>query len=328
MAFFDEYPYSNLHNVNLDWVLQKVKEWGQMVEDNNTRFESLEQANEDFKAYVTNYIENLDYQTAIDDKLDRMFESGVLGEYLQPYVSPVVTTWLDEHITEPTGVVIDTSLTVAGACADAKVVGDKLQRLENNLITDDMKFAILNCFRKVGFIEDSIAYRQLQIALYGYSFRYANLSDIATSVGYESISVVDGTVTSVSVQTFAVLTYNKNYLRLHFTTQSTRFAFKSEGSDFLCTDGNTIFRFRLSGNKYTAENLGSGSTIITRYNGFSNPALNKLYYISLENNTLKLSDEDNLLMTISNANTIGYWGADNELGRLYKFSEVEIIENE
>ena len=130
MPFFDKYPYTNFHNVNLDWVLERVKEWGQMVEDNNTRFENLEQANEDFKEYVTNYLENLDVQAAIDDKLDRMFASGVLGEYLQPYVSPVVTTWLDQHITEPTGVVIDNSLTVSGACADAKATGDRIKPVE------------------------------------------------------------------------------------------------------------------------------------------------------------------------------------------------------
>lgn len=156
MAFFDKYPYSNLHNVNLDWVLERVKEWGQMVEDNNTRFENLEQANEDFKAYVTNYIENLDYQSAIDDKLDRMFESGVLGEYLQPYVSPVVTTWLGEHITEPTGVVIDTSLTVAGACADAKATGLALGKVKGIAelfgFSDISKQALLDCFVNVAWI--------------------------------------------------------------------------------------------------------------------------------------------------------------------------------
>lgn len=126
MGFFDRYPYTNWHNVNLDWVLERVKEWGQMVEDNNTRFENLLQANEAFKEYVTNYLQNLDVQAEIDDKLDRMLESGILTEYFQPYISSATSTWLDEHITEPEGVIIDSSLTVAGACADAKTVGDIL----------------------------------------------------------------------------------------------------------------------------------------------------------------------------------------------------------
>lgn len=153
MPFFDKYPYTNFHNVNLDWVLERVKEWGELVEQNNIAFQNLEQANEDFKRYVTNYIENLDYQVAIDDKLDRMFESGVLGEYLQPYVSPVVTTWLDENITEPTGVIIDSSLTVAGACADAKAVGDLIVSLENVVLTTEAKNALLDCFLHLGWID-------------------------------------------------------------------------------------------------------------------------------------------------------------------------------
>lgn len=156
MPFFDKYPYTNFHNVNLDWILERVKEWGQMVEDNNTRFENLEQANADFKEYVTNYIENLDYQAAIDDKLDRMFESGVLGEYLQPYVSPVVTTWLDQHITEPEGVVIDSSLTVAGAAADAEATGYEIGRIRGIAelygFSDTSKQALLDCFINVAWI--------------------------------------------------------------------------------------------------------------------------------------------------------------------------------
>lgn len=155
MPFFDQYPYTNFHNVNLDWVLERVKEWGELVEQNNIAFQNLEQANEDFKSYVTNYLENLDVQAQIDDKLDRMFESGELTDYLQPYVSSTVTTWLDENITEPTGVVIDASLTVAGACADAKATGDAI----NNLIPDTLSLKtrnlLLSMFSKIGFITDS-----------------------------------------------------------------------------------------------------------------------------------------------------------------------------
>ena len=129
MPFFDKYPYTNFHNVNLDWVLERVKEWGALVEQNNTAFHELEEANEAFKNYVTSYFENLDVQEEINNKLDSMLESGVLTEYLQPYVSPAVSEWLSENITEPTGVVIDKSLTVDGACADSKVTGDNINAM-------------------------------------------------------------------------------------------------------------------------------------------------------------------------------------------------------
>lgn len=154
MGFFDFFPYTNFHNVNLDWVLQRVKEWGELVEANDTAFHELEEANASFKAYVESYLENLDIQDEIDDKLDRMFESGVLGEYLQPYVSPVVTTWLDENITQPTGVVIDSSLTVSGACADAKAVGDRIKPLEYTG-EDYFKTSLINCLQKMVFIDST-----------------------------------------------------------------------------------------------------------------------------------------------------------------------------
>lgn len=152
MGFFDRYPYTNWHNVNLDWVLERVKEWGQMVEANDQAFKDLEEANASFKEYVTNYLQDLDVQEAIDDKLDRMFEDGTLGEYLQPYVSPAVTTWLEENITEPEGVVIDSSLTVAGAAADAKATGDRLLNIASDTLNSTARNALLNMFRQIGYI--------------------------------------------------------------------------------------------------------------------------------------------------------------------------------
>lgn len=45
-------------------------------------------------------------------------------------MAPTITTWLAEHIIQETGYVLDTSLTVANAAADAKAVGDKIAALK------------------------------------------------------------------------------------------------------------------------------------------------------------------------------------------------------
>lgn len=164
MGFFDRYPYTNWHNVNLDWVLERVKEWGEMVEANDQAFKDLEEANASFKVYVENYLQDLNIQEQIDDKLDRMLEDGTLTPYLQPYVSTAVTEWLEEHITEPVGVVIDSSLTVAGAAADAKAVGDKINEIDN----DNIKQALLACFNNVAWKSDNAPFfmEWLRTALY------------------------------------------------------------------------------------------------------------------------------------------------------------------
>lgn len=154
MGFFDRYPYTNWHNVNLDWVLERVKEWGQMVEANDQAFKDLEEANASFKEYVTNYLQDLDIQAQIDDKLDRMFESGELTNYLQPYVSETVTDWLEDHITEPVGVVIDSSLTVEGAAADAKATGDKIKE---TMFNTNAKRILIECLKNLSWYKEGLA---------------------------------------------------------------------------------------------------------------------------------------------------------------------------
>ena len=164
MGFFDRYPYTNWHNVNLDWVLERVKEWGEMVEANDQAFKDLEEANASFKKYVENYLQNLNIQAQIDDKLDRMLEDGTLTPYLQPYVSASVTEWLEENITEPVGVVIDSSLTVAGAAADAKETGNRI----SSIFTNNAKSILMNAFRYLAWIDNSgkMIYDNLQTALF------------------------------------------------------------------------------------------------------------------------------------------------------------------
>ena len=76
--------------------------------------------------YVNTYFENLDVQPEIDKKLDEMAESGALLNVIKPSVIDEVNNWLTEHITNPTNPVIDSSLSIKGAAADAKVVGERL----------------------------------------------------------------------------------------------------------------------------------------------------------------------------------------------------------
>ena len=164
MGFFDRYPYTNWHNVNLDWVLKRVKEWGELVEANNQAFQDLEAANESFKEYVTNYLEGLDVQEEINNKLDEMLNSGVLTEHFLPFISTDVSNWLDEHITQPTTPVIDDSLTIDGAAANALTVGQRLTSLNdsiNNLpdiiFSERAKTALLELLRHIGVWDNELA---------------------------------------------------------------------------------------------------------------------------------------------------------------------------
>ena len=82
-----------------------------------------------FTSYIYEYFENLDVQVEINAKLDEMARSGELTAIVAPAVEPLiphyVSDWLEDNIT-PTTPAIDSSLTVEGAGADSKTVGDAL----------------------------------------------------------------------------------------------------------------------------------------------------------------------------------------------------------
>lgn len=155
--FENKYPYTDFNEYNLDWVIVRIKQltdewvsyktqmdadWLEMRNDWSSMKEDLEE----LKTFITTYFDNLDVQEEINNKLDQMAEDGsllaVIKDTVESKTATTTTAWLTEHITEPEGVVIDTSLTVAGACADAKATGDRISDVNNAL--DDERITRLN----------------------------------------------------------------------------------------------------------------------------------------------------------------------------------------
>lgn len=81
-------------------------------------------------------------------------------------VPQYVTAWLEENITQPTTPVVDTSLSVSGAAADAKATGDAINAKTG--LSNEAKQALLACFENVAWInEDGQDYVDaLEAALY------------------------------------------------------------------------------------------------------------------------------------------------------------------
>lgn len=77
---FDKYPYTNFHELNLDWIIEQVqnalKQWEQVEKDWNTLHD-----------YVMDYFANLDVSQEISKKLDAMMKDGSLEEIIAPYVN-------------------------------------------------------------------------------------------------------------------------------------------------------------------------------------------------------------------------------------------------
>ena len=73
--------YTNFHELNQDWFLSEfnkvLKEWAEMKKS----FTNLNQAFNDLHDYVHDYFKNLDVQEEINNKLNDMFNKGLLDKY-------------------------------------------------------------------------------------------------------------------------------------------------------------------------------------------------------------------------------------------------------
>lgn len=79
---FSNFPYTDFHNLNLDWILETVK-------DLDTKWDAYYTQWNKWQTDVQNYIDNLDYIAAIDNYLDALKASGEL--------SNIIDTWLTEY---------------------------------------------------------------------------------------------------------------------------------------------------------------------------------------------------------------------------------------
>ena len=83
MGIFRQFPYSNFHDMNLDWL---IRSWLDYKAEMDLNFDNLSDAVNALKEYVENYFDNLDIQDEINNKIDEMVEDGtfeiLLGRYL------------------------------------------------------------------------------------------------------------------------------------------------------------------------------------------------------------------------------------------------------
>lgn len=92
MAYNYEYPYVDPHRYNADWILKEVK---RLV----TEFARLDIDFVELKTYVMDYFKNLDLTQEVSDKIEQMYEDGVLEDILlQTYAKMYYVPAVDKHI--------------------------------------------------------------------------------------------------------------------------------------------------------------------------------------------------------------------------------------
>ena len=114
MALFENFPYTNLHDLNLDWVLSTIRkliaEWAAYQEAMNKNFRDLEEAFISLRQYVMDYFDNLDLDDAVTAAvravLEEMIEDGTIEELIAEYIKniggggQVTVNLLAEYLTD------------------------------------------------------------------------------------------------------------------------------------------------------------------------------------------------------------------------------------
>lgn len=77
---FENFPYTDFHNLNLDWMLSTVK-------DLNTKWDDYYQQWNKWQKDVQNYIDSLDYISAINAYLDGMVDSGQMADIVDGIIT-------------------------------------------------------------------------------------------------------------------------------------------------------------------------------------------------------------------------------------------------
>lgn len=120
LVYDDSLSYYELLCKVVDYLNKTMEDVGVLEGD----VTGLHKAYKKLQGYVNDYFSTLDVQEEINNKLDTMASSGELTSLIAPLLPNLIAEWLSKNIT-PTTPVIDKTLTISGAGADAKIVGDK-----------------------------------------------------------------------------------------------------------------------------------------------------------------------------------------------------------
>lgn len=147
---FNLVPYTNFHDLNLDWILGRVKAMDEVKDDILASIDTAHEAITAAEAAQTgaeaaqtgaeaaqlaaeaaqNYAETAatnagNSAEAAQDIVDTALDN--IGDA----TSGAVADWLAQHVNPSTGYVVDKSLTIDGAAADARAVGVAVSGLRN-----------------------------------------------------------------------------------------------------------------------------------------------------------------------------------------------------
>ena len=101
--FLNKYPYTNFHELNLDWVIERVKklteDWAATLEEWN----STEEQWQELYDYVHDYFDNLDVQQEINNKINAMIADGTFVTITTPVIEAKVASMMPATVASQIG---------------------------------------------------------------------------------------------------------------------------------------------------------------------------------------------------------------------------------
>lgn len=76
----NQYPYTDLHEMNMDWVIKQVQDCIASVDQLGLDFAAL-------KTYVEDFINNLDVDQAVRDYIDQLVSDGTIEQIIRDVIA-------------------------------------------------------------------------------------------------------------------------------------------------------------------------------------------------------------------------------------------------
>lgn len=196
MGLFEHWPYVNFHDLNLDWIINKIKNVETAEANSQASAEasaesaaasqlsadaSLESAGASQQSAESSQQSAEDSQESAEASAASELSAKNYADHIADPVSGLVTGWLNDHVT-PTTPIVDNTLTISGAAADSKVTGDKFK----NEVEVSHTVNLFDPIHKEG-TDDGIAY----------SFENGTLHMAGTKTGWVVIQNISGEVGDV-----------------------------------------------------------------------------------------------------------------------------------
>lgn len=97
MGFWEQLPYTNFHDLNLTELVKFVNETIKKINEMSADIVAQNQAIEDFKTYVMDYLNNLDVEQDVIDYINVLIDNGTISDEIKIAINRV-NDWSDRVV--------------------------------------------------------------------------------------------------------------------------------------------------------------------------------------------------------------------------------------